>query len=393
MNKVEEIFKSWNISFNPNDEQSELASKRIEICNGCEFKKTTLGVNQCSVCGCALKGKVFSPVKGACPKGKWDRIDDVYLKKQKKLRFICAQPANLYYAWQIEVLLNNFIDVGINLNDVDVVCAIEDRVNDEWTKLATNYAARFFFYKDTRLSKKYISSIRPNILKQHFSAHSYLKEQVIFYHDCDIMFTKNPSEWITHEMINDEKWYGSDVIWYISHDYIKSKGEDVLDEMCDISGIPKQTLIDNQNNSIGAQYLLKGISSNFWERIENESEMLYSKIKRLNVNKKRENPKYHELQIWCADMWALLWNGWKMGVDTVVHDNFNFSWGTSSKKEYDETNIFHNAGVTTASRKLFYKGNYINKLPFNEDLDINEQMASFEYYKLIKKVSKKSVLL
>jgi prolyl 4-hydroxylase len=77
MNKIEEIFKSWNIAFNPNDEQTEIASKRIEICNSCEFKVQNLGINRCSVCGCALKAKVFSPIKGACPKGKWNIIDNV----------------------------------------------------------------------------------------------------------------------------------------------------------------------------------------------------------------------------------------------------------------------------------------------------------------------------
>ena len=75
MNKIEEIFKSWNIAFNPNDAQAELAAKRIEVCNSCEFKKTDFGLNRCSVCGCALRGKVFSPIKGACPKGKWDEVD------------------------------------------------------------------------------------------------------------------------------------------------------------------------------------------------------------------------------------------------------------------------------------------------------------------------------
>lgn len=77
MNKIEEIFKSWNIAINPNEEQSNLAIKRLEICNDCEFKDVILGINKCSVCGCALKGKVFSPQRGACPKGKWDLIDNV----------------------------------------------------------------------------------------------------------------------------------------------------------------------------------------------------------------------------------------------------------------------------------------------------------------------------
>lgn len=78
MNKIEEIFKAWNIAFDPDKEQAELAAKRIEICNNCDKKVTNLGINRCSVCGCALKGKVFSPVKGACPEGKWDEVDGVF---------------------------------------------------------------------------------------------------------------------------------------------------------------------------------------------------------------------------------------------------------------------------------------------------------------------------
>jgi hypothetical protein len=81
MNKIKEIFKSWNIALNPDETQAELASQRIEICNSCEFKVENLGFNQCSICGCALKAKVFSPVRGACPEGKWDKIDNVMNNK------------------------------------------------------------------------------------------------------------------------------------------------------------------------------------------------------------------------------------------------------------------------------------------------------------------------
>jgi prolyl 4-hydroxylase len=85
MNKIEEIFKAWNIALDPNEKQAELASKRIKTCNSCEYKVTNLGINTCSVCGCALKGKVFSPVIGACPKGKWDNIDKEMLAEETPL--------------------------------------------------------------------------------------------------------------------------------------------------------------------------------------------------------------------------------------------------------------------------------------------------------------------
>jgi len=82
MNKLKEIFKSWNIALNPDEQQVKLATKRLEICNSCEYKVDTLGINQCSVCGCALKAKVFSPVKGACPEGKWNEIDNVMINQR-----------------------------------------------------------------------------------------------------------------------------------------------------------------------------------------------------------------------------------------------------------------------------------------------------------------------
>ena len=53
MNKIQEIFTAWAISFDPNEVQSELAGERIKICNECEFKATT-PIIHCSLCGLSL---------------------------------------------------------------------------------------------------------------------------------------------------------------------------------------------------------------------------------------------------------------------------------------------------------------------------------------------------
>jgi hypothetical protein len=316
------------------------------------------------------------------------------------LRFICAQPATKYYVWQVEVCINNFIDMGIHPNNIDVVCwKVNDVIPDEWSKLANAYPVRFLFYSDTRETKHYISSIRPNILKQHFQAFPELEKEAIFYHDCDIVFTKQIN-W--NQFLNDDCWYGSDTRWYIGHDYILSKGEDILDEMCRIVDIDKQVIKDNELNAIGAQYLMKGIDSEFWANVERDCERLYKEITDLNNEKiqidRHTMPEgearqpYHPLQIWCADMWAVLWNGWKLGYKTVCHPELEFSWATSSEEEWYKFNIFHNAGVVRADQGLFYKALYMDKMPYDEDIKVDDKTASKKYWEIIKNVSQKSVL-
>jgi hypothetical protein len=320
------------------------------------------------------------------------------------VRFVCAQPATLYYAWQVEVMINNFIEMGISPEKIDIVCwKPEDRLSEEWLKLKTGYGARFFFYNDTRKNKGYVSSIRPNILKQHWDIHPELKNQIIFYHDCDILFTRPPKEWLCCNIVNDDKWYGSDTRWYIGHDYILSKGEDVLDKMCDIVGISKQLVKYNETNSIGAQYIMKNVDYEFWENVEKDCERLFTEITDLNNEKvqldRRTMPPgesrepYHPLQIWCADMWAVLWNAWKLAHNTIATPLMNFSWATGGLEEYNECSIYHNAGVTENNKDLFYKSKYINKLPYGDILDVRESSGSSMYWKAVQKTAQKSVLL
>lgn len=313
----------------------------------------------------------------------------------KNLRFVCAQPCLPYYTWQVEVMIHNFMEMGVNPNFIDVICIKENGIiPNEWVTLAEKYNyVRFFFYDDNRRYKNYISSVRPNVLKQHWIARPELKEETIFYHDCDIAFTKPISEWITEEMINDDNWYGSDCRWYISHSYIKSKGDDILSAMCLLAEIDEKVVEENELNGIGAQYIMKGIDENFWDKVERDSESLFVNITELNRIKKQKDPSYHELQIWCADMWAVLWNAWKLGNKTICHPNMEFSWGTSSDKLWEDCNIFHNAGVVNSTSGLFYKSEFMNKLPYGADVDVKEGTTSYEYWKIIQRVGKKSVLI
>lgn len=305
------------------------------------------------------------------------------------MKYICAQPANTYYAWQVEVMLYNFKRRGIALSDVHIVCAIDEEIPQEWVKLRDGYEAKFYFYPDRRRTKQYVSSIRPNILKQHFREYPYLSNETIFYHDCDMIFSHVLN---TAQFEGNDVWYGSNTNSYINYDYIVSKGQDIFDKMVEVVGIDPQLVIDNNENCIGAQYILKGVDVGFWHDVQVNSENLFIEITKMNNIKRQEDPEYHTLQIWCADMWALLWNGWKRGNITRIHPDLEFSWATSTEEDYYKYNIFHNAGVTSPQDDLFYKAQYTNNPPYGLNLQLKDGRASKKYYEWIQKVETSSVL-
>jgi len=322
---------------------------------------------------------------------------------KKPITLMCVQPCIPYYAWQIEVMLTNFKRLGIHEHyDIHCLFAYNKNENDWEEKVAVikkvesrlSDVASFFYYEDTRVYPiSYISSIRPNVLKQHFKNNSELSEKPIFYHDCDIIFSKFPD--FLDSLIEGDTWYVSNTISYIGHRYISSKGQDVLDLMCKIVGISPLTVEEREEQSGGAQYLMKGVDWRFFDKMEKDCERMFKEVTELNNQKKAVDPTHHELQIWCADMWCLLWNAWLRGFETRIIPEMEFCWATDTIETFDKRYIFHNAGVTSASaNEYFYKGNFMDKYPYSHECETyNKTKASFRYFEEIKSIANKSCLI
>jgi hypothetical protein len=73
MNKIKEIVLAYAAAINPTEEQKQVAEVRLATCMGCEqWGESALGIAYCKMCGCATKGKVFTPVgMQGCPLNKW----------------------------------------------------------------------------------------------------------------------------------------------------------------------------------------------------------------------------------------------------------------------------------------------------------------------------------
>lgn len=301
--------------------------------------------------------------------------------------YISVQPDIAYFHWQVELYLFNFLQVGIKPEDVHVIFLYNGSTPSEkgLEMQKKNSLVNFFFYRDDRPDKSYIPSIKPYGMYKHFFNQKGLCRKQIFYHDSDIIFKEKIKEEIFSR--NEENiQFMSDTISYIGYDYVKSKGEEQLRKMAEVVGISVDTIRKNQSSSGGAQYILSNVSSVYWWKVYEDSNKLYWLMDRESVKQKDLRKGDFPIQKWCAEMWATLWNLWYFRAQTKVHRELDFCSATTPISEWDKVKILHNAGVTELDREeMFFKGDYINKSPYEVDLSfVNPQYCSHKYSEKIK---------
>jgi len=326
--------------------------------------------------------------------------------------FISAQPWDFYFAWQVEVQACNFRKHGIS-DKMHVLVWFpdnelrkqrgekEDKGNIQvWIDVAKKYPeVKFSFYKDKGLTVKdfelYIPQLRPQILAKHFDANPELKNEVIFYHDSDIIFNYLPNIELLAE--GPTNWT-SNTSHYLDYSYLRRKEiqgnipeEEAIKALCDIGRIHLDyfKLMDGDNG--GAQYILKNIDGDFWRDVEDISIKIRKAFTYGQPNS--FNTKYFVsepagFQSWCADMWAVNFALWNRNREVQTTPELDFSWATDNAETYHNKPIFHNAGATGTQPGVFYKAKWMEKTPIGLNHAIKKDTASWYYVQAISEAAK-----
>lgn len=294
----------------------------------------------------------------------------------KDLKFVCAQPDDPYYTWQVHMWLESLRERGLSDKAIVLIFTPGYRaLNRKWKQIEDLYPeAEFAYYKDvdgeiTNYLGLYIPVLRPWILEKYWKDHPEMQDKTVFYIDCDTVFTPNLN--INH-LIDDDINYLSDTNSYINAKYFDSKVKDVLphkledykqiDVLGDLAkaiGISREIAEANNDNSGGAQYILKNIDASFWKDVKKDCLTIRSYLQ--GVNKQYFASEDKGFQSWCADMWAVLWNLWKREMVTKNAPELDFSWASDGIDKVNRLGIFHNAGITgdmMGEIPCFYKGKY-----------------------------------
>ncbi|MBB2951163.1 hypothetical protein [Sphingobacterium sp. JUb56] len=266
--------------------------------------------------------------------------------------YISVQPAEIYFLWQLEVQLQNFKDIKIDSDNVHVLLGFKRKsdIPQEIIKFIKKQKyGKFYLYKDTRKNPRYVSSIRPHLLNKHFQANDYLRNQIIFYHDSDIIFRERIDE---KRLTKTKNWYVSDTNNYISSEYLKRFGMDFFLAMCSEFEIDPEVVEENSIDSGGAQYVIKNVDASFWKSVEVKSELLYNFIN--TWNRENSDKLQNVPQAWCADMWSILWNAWSRDFKVKIDKDLDFCWPKSEISQWYSKKILHNAGVFQQEKDQFF---------------------------------------
>lgn len=282
---------------------------------------------------------------------------------------ITAQPDDSYFLWQNHLYIESCLERGFTEDQIHILLyKPKNRVaNSSWDRLKTIYPKlNIFLYEDLGIQQflsTYIPVLRPHILWQHFTAFPELQYRTIIYTDSDILWTENLD---IEKYFNDNINYISNASSYLNYDYLLNKINDAIPEkkeelikldyiqgMCDIIGLDKQIIIDNNNNTGGVQYILKNIDADFWKKVEQD--VLKIRMYLLNINKQFFKNENTGIQSWCSDLWAVLWNLWLLNKEVKVVSELDFAWATEPIEKLNSCTIYHNAGVT---------GKYMNDVPY-----------------------------
>jgi hypothetical protein len=321
------------------------------------------------------------------------------MHKFSELIFVSAQPDIPYFHWQTKVYCNNFIELGISPNKIHVLFLLGESNSPEPGSLKLkDLGVNVHYYINDGIELTYISSLRPYIISKWLEDFPEFSK-LYFYHDSDIIFRELPK---FEDLIKDDIIYTSDSVSYLGYEYIEKccrnyensfptmKKNKLIELMSSVVNIDIELIKVNQNNSGGAQYLMKGQDSNFWKKIYIDCVKLHTSLSFFDSTYKLERGG---IQIWTVDMWVLLWNLWSHGFQTIVTDELEFSWGTDDITTYEKRPIFHLAGVTEKLKDgRFYKPEFVNVSPFDKlDENINyfdyvdKNSATFKYVEQIRR--------
>ena len=282
------------------------------------------------------------------------------------MKYIFVQPALSRFAWELRTAIKSLQDLGVKESDIVILFSnLDQKVINEFSKYDIHV------YNDNRGDKSYIPSIRPYLWWKYMEEIKK-SDDIYIYLDSDTVILNLEA---FNVPVDNNTWYCSDTISYIGYDYLKSvtNSDTVISLMSKTTDVSIEWIKSIQDNSGGAQWVMKAPTIEYWRDVYYASVKLYQALLHCDSS----------IQKWTAEMWAQLWLLSKYNIKPLISKKLDFAWSTDDKLM--DKYIIHNAGVD-AGKGLFFKGMYQSTPPL-EHLYQNTGKVSDIYVEHVRKAN------
>jgi len=301
---------------------------------------------------------------------------------------ICSQPDEPYFHWQNLIQFYNLEQINSLENHRAIFLYRDGKEPSEFVKkFKKKFPENVFIFEDNRNEKFYIPTLKIHGVVKYLEQDT--RQQDLFLIDSDVIF-REPIDFRQFEKENTV--YCSNTKGYLGYQYLKTKGDDIVKDMCEFIGVSFEDVVKKNDKSGGAQLYYKGIPHNvlldYFREVETQSPKLYNLMRQHKTYNDHKPP----IQAWTSEMWCVLWLLWKRDIETEIVKELDFRWATDNLDLWETTKMLHMAGVTREHKDKFFKGDFINKNPFNHNYDyIDEKSITIKYIEEMKntKESKK----
>lgn len=294
------------------------------------------------------------------------------------MRILLAQNTFKRFKWELDVCLTNIYSLDPKA-DVVILFAVDkdddpvvNHIIHRWGDKVEIHA-----YKDTRHAKSYVASTRPFLWYCYLTEDSAREQDTYFQIDSDVIFRRLP-DW-SKIPLSESAWAGSDCASYLDANYIKKckNGDAILDNFARILKVDR-AVIEAQQGA-GAQWILAKPTAEYWLKVQSDCHKLSGYLDIVDS----------DIQRWCAEMWAQLFNAPLFGARYEIHDELRFCWPGTPIEEWENSTILHNTGVTKPSERamLIDKNKYIDTEPYGEDFSwVSKEHCGWHYINAINMV-------
>lgn len=263
------------------------------------------------------------------------------------MNLICAQPDKPLFIWQLRTLLHSLINLGIAGSDVYLLILLERGQTPSAEIKALQTYANVIYYPDRPGGRLYAASSKPYLFARFWEEFPESEHRHFLFIESDMIVYRKP------QLPLDDKWYWSD-----ASDYLETGQYEHLLGYAPIQG-----------KAFGFHAWGKGADSDYWYRIERESQQLYLKMNEGKISANR----------WICEMRAWMWNS-AARFENQISKELLFNDGHGPRKS--GATLYHHL-----DKKIFKKRHHLLEAPHVVPDDVHPSFSARDYLQAIRNAS------